>query len=94
MASLAARAGDVQALKACIAAAASGTTIGIADAATGADAPASLFGTPSICLSTPDGLKLTEPNAAALYLSGQCYTSHSDAAVGQAHGRTCRQQQQ
>jgi hypothetical protein len=69
MASIAARAGDVQALKACIAAAASDTSIQLT-AAAGAGTPTSLFGTPSICLLTPEGLPLTEPNAVALYLSG------------------------
>lgn len=67
---LQARAGDVQALKSCIAAAASSLELAVATVA-GADTPTSLFGTPSICLSTPEGLKLTEPNAAALYASGQ-----------------------
>jgi hypothetical protein len=66
---LQARAGDVQALKSCIAAATSSTEMTVTTVA-GADTPTSLFGTPSICLSTPEGLKLTEPNAAALYASG------------------------
>lgn len=66
---LTAQAGDVQALKACIAAAAGGNAIEL-DAAPTGQQPASLFGTPSICLTTQSGLQLTEPNAAALYLSG------------------------
>jgi hypothetical protein len=66
---LTARAGDVQALKACIAAAAAGSAVDLKAVAAGQQ-PVSLFGTPSICLSTTEGLQLTEPNAAALYLSG------------------------
>lgn len=61
---LQARGGDVQALKACIAAAFSGTPVALKEAG-GAATP------PSICLSTPEGLKLTEPNAVALYLGGK-----------------------
>jgi len=66
---LQARPADVQALKACIAASTAGTTVEL-DISSGTAAPASLFGTPAICLSTPEGVQLTEPNAAALYAGG------------------------
>ena len=65
------RAGDAQALKACIAAAISGTAVELVPTS---PAPASLLGN-AICLLTPEGLQLTEPNAAALYLGGECLTA-------------------
>lgn len=70
---LAAKPGDVQALKACIAAAASGTAIELVSSSTAA-AAASAGASPSVICSDGDGLQLTEPNAAALYIGGRCKT--------------------
>jgi hypothetical protein len=69
MATLVARPGDAQALKTSIAAAFANLSIDIKQVADG-QGPTNLFGTPSLCLSTPDGVSLSEPNAAALYVLG------------------------
>ncbi|WIA39334.1 hypothetical protein OEZ86_005446 [Tetradesmus obliquus] len=69
MATLVVRPGDAQALKTSIAAAFANVSIETKVVADGQE-PTNLFGTPSLCLSTPDGVSLLEPNAAALYVLG------------------------
>ncbi|GBF87385.1 methionine-tRNA ligase-like protein [Raphidocelis subcapitata] len=64
MATLSARPGDAQALKAFIAAQVSGAALSFAPGD-----PKNLFGTPSVSLSLPDGGSLSEPNAVASYLA-------------------------
>jgi hypothetical protein len=70
MATLLVRPGDAQALKASISAAFANLSIVIKQSTDG-QAPANVLGTPSVCLNTPDGVSLTEPNAAALYVLGR-----------------------
>ena len=62
---LSARAGDVQALKGCIAALAAGSQLAFAVAD-----PKNAFGTPSVSLSLPEGATVNEPNAVASFLAG------------------------
>lgn len=83
MASLSSLPGDVQALKACIAAAASGSIIELSVAR---QQPQGLPFSSSICLvSKPEGLSLTEPNAAAMYLAGDSKSSDIAAAADVTH---------
>jgi hypothetical protein len=70
MATLVVRPGDAQALKASIAAAFANVSIDVKPVADG-QGPTNVFGTPSLCLNTPDGISLSESNAAALYLLGR-----------------------
>lgn len=93
MATLVVRPGDAQALKTSIAAAFANASIDI-KAATAGQEPINLFGTPSLCLNTPEGVSLSEPNAAALYVLGMslvhsiligCAMCVSRILVQQAH---------
>jgi hypothetical protein len=70
MATLLVRPGDAQALKASITAAFANVSIDFKQTADG-QAPTNVLGTPSLCLNTPDGVSLTEPNAAAVYVLGK-----------------------
>jgi hypothetical protein len=95
MAKLSSLAGDVQALKACIAAAASGSSIELSAAS---QQPRGVPFSFSICLvSTDGGVSLTEPNAAAMYLAGNSWSSDTAGAADHTHrlvGPTEQQQQQ
>lgn len=61
-----ARAGDVQALKACIAAQLAGLQLSVKPSD-----PKNPFGTPSVTLSLGEGTVVAEPNAVAAYLAGE-----------------------
>lgn len=78
---LQAQPGDAQALKACIAASYANTSVSVQAAAA---APTNIFGTPSICLSTPDGVTLSEPNAAARYILGRYFCDLSAGSIAWA----------
>eukprot|EP00775_Hariotina_reticulata_P006776 gene6776-6993_t len=77
---LQARPGDVQALKCLIAAAYSNIQLSL----TPAIVSGSVFGPATVVLSTPDGVQLSEPNAAALYILSSSTALQPKTAAEQA----------